>query len=209
MIPLNDPRVLTLARADVAPVFIHPHALVETSKVGMGSRVFAFAHISSGAIVGRDCVIRDHSSIEQGARIGDRVTVSSGVYLWSGTLLEDDVFVGPNVCFTVDKYPRAASDSVGAPRRVGREAPEPITVRRGASIGAGAILLPGIEIGEYALVGAGAIVSQSVPPHGLVVGQPARLVGQVCRRGHRLSLADDPSACLECQEADAQEQWVA
>lgn len=200
MIPLNDPRMLTLARSDNPPVFIHPQALVETSRVGAGTRVWAFAHVCSGAVVGRDCNICDHTFIEQNARVGDRVTLKCGVYLWAGTVIEDDVFIGPNVSFTNDRYPRS------------RQTPslyEGVTIRRGASIGAGAVLLPGVEVGEYAMVGAGSIVTTTVPPHALVYGQPARVVAQVCIRGHRLSLSEEPHQCLECNEEESAQRWAA
>lgn len=200
MIPLNDPRMLSLAPRDASPMFIHPQALVETSRVGAGTRVWAFAHVCSGANIGRDCNICDHTFIERDAKIGDRVTLKSGVYLWSGTVIEDDVFIGPNVSFTNDKYPRSQQY---LPK------PEGVTIRRGASIGAGAILLPGIEIGEYAMIGAGSIVTSTVPPYALAYGQPARIMGQVCIKGHRLSLHDDPHDCAECQEESASSHWAA
>lgn len=200
MRPLNEPRSLTLAPRDAAPLFVHPNALVETSRIGQGTRIWAFAHVCSGAVVGRDCNICDHTFIERDARIGDRVTLKSGVYVWAGTLIEDDVFVGPNVSFTNDKYPRSQQY---LPK------PDGVTIRRGASIGAGAMLLPGVEIGEYAMVGAGSIVTTAVPPYALVYGQPAQIMGQVCRKGHRLTLRDDPQECPECLEVQSKDQWAA
>lgn len=156
--------------------FIHPQALVETPNVGAGTRVWAFAHLLPGAVVGRDCNICDGVFIEGDALVGDRVTVKCGVQLWSGVTLEDDVFVGPNATFTNDPFPRS------------RQYPESFartTVRRGASIGANATLLPGITVGERAMIGAGAVVTRDVPEGATVVGNPARVVGSVDARGDR------------------------
>ncbi|HUQ81191.1 MAG TPA: DapH/DapD/GlmU-related protein, partial [Gemmatimonadaceae bacterium] len=125
--------------------FAHPQSLVESPNIGEGTRVWAFAHILPGAKVGRDCNICDHVFIENDVVVGDRVTVKCGVQLWDGVALEDDVFVGPNATFTNDLFPRS------------RQRPEQFarpTVRAGASIGANATLLPGIEIGQGAMVGA-------------------------------------------------------
>lgn len=150
--------------------FVHPQAIVETQDVGAGTRVWAFAHILPGAVVGRDCNICDGVFVEGDVVVGDRVTVKCGVQLWSGVTLEDDVFVGPNATFTNDPFPRSRQYPQSFPRTV---------VRRGASIGANATLLPGITIGERAMVGAGAVVTRSVPPRAIVVGNPARIVGEV------------------------------
>ena len=146
--------------------FAHPQSLVESSNVGDGTRVWAFAHILPAAVIGRDCNICDHVFIENDVVVGDRVTVKCGVQLWDGVTLEDDVFVGPNATFTNDPFPRS------------RQRPEQFsrtTVRAGASIGANATLLPGIEIGRGALVGAGAVVTHDVPPGVVVTGNPARI----------------------------------
>ena len=146
--------------------FSHPQALVETDRVGAGTRVWAFAHVLPGAVIGRDCNICDHVFIENDVVVGDRVTVKCGVQLWDGVTLEDDVFVGPNATFTNDAFPRSRQ----YPERFART-----TVRAGASIGANATLLPGIEIGRGAMVGAGAVVTHDVPPGVVVTGNPARI----------------------------------
>ena len=154
--------------------FKHPQALVETQDIGRGTRVWAFAHVLPGAQIGEDCNICDHTFIEGGARIGNRVTLKCGVHVWTGINIEDDVFVGPNATFTNDRTPRS------------RQWPSefPVTrVRRGASIGASATLLPGVTIGEHAMVGAGAVVTRDVPPYASVVGNPARILGYVTRDG--------------------------
>ena len=151
-----------------ADYFRHPQALVESPHVGAGTRVWAFAHVLPGAVIGRDCNLCDGVFVENDVRVGDRVTVKCGVQLWDGVTLEDDVFVGPNATFTNDPFPRSRAYPAAFPRTV---------VRRGASIGANATLLPGIEIGAGAMIGAGAVVTRSVPPHAVVVGNPARVVG--------------------------------
>lgn len=153
---------------------IHPSALVESDQIGGGTRIWAFAHVSEGAIVGEESNICDHTFLESGVVVGNRVTLKSGVYLWTGTEIEDDVFVGPNATFTNDAYPRSRAYLDEHPRTI---------VRRGASIGAGAVILPGIEIGAYAMIGAGAVVTRSVPAFALAYGNPARVHGRVDRRG--------------------------
>jgi acetyltransferase-like isoleucine patch superfamily enzyme len=153
--------------ADAArPVFVHERALVETDAIGPGTRIWAFAHVMPGAHIGADCNICDHTYIEGDVVVGDRVTIKSGVFLWDGLRIEDDVFIGPQATFTNDRFPRS---------RQSFECPT-LIVRRGASIGAGAVLLPGVTIGEYAMVGAGAVVTADVPSHAVVVGNPARVV---------------------------------
>jgi UDP-2-acetamido-3-amino-2,3-dideoxy-glucuronate N-acetyltransferase len=148
--------------------FIHPQALCESDDVGAGTRIWAFAHLLPGAIVGRDCNICDGVFIENGAILGDRVTVKSGVQVWDGVSLGDDVFVGPNATFTNDRMPRS---------RVWHDTPGRTIVHDEASIGANATILPDLEIGRGAMVGAGAVVTRSVPAHAIVVGNPARITG--------------------------------
>jgi len=151
--------------------FIHPQAIVEPgARIGAGTRVWAFAHVLGGAKVGRDCNLCDHTFIENEVVIGDEVTIKCGVYLWDGVELHDQVFVGPNATFTNDKYPRSRR----RPERYERT-----VVCRGASIGANATILPGLRIGERAMVGAGAVVTRDVPPNAIVTGNPARIVGYV------------------------------
>ncbi len=152
----------------MAEVFVHPQGLCESDQVGAGTRVWAFAHVLPGARVGADCNICDGVFIESKAIVGDRVTVKCGVQLWDGVELEDDVFVGPNATFTNDPMPRSRQWPEEFPRTV---------VREGASIGANATILPGLEIGQGAMIGAGAVVTRSVPPHAIVVGNPARISG--------------------------------
>jgi acetyltransferase-like isoleucine patch superfamily enzyme len=145
---------------------IHPSALCESETVGAGTRIGAFAHIQPGARIGRDCEIGPHVLIENGAVLGDRVTVKAGVQLWDGVQLEHEVFVGPNATFTNARLPRA--DGAEALRTV---------VHHRAAIGANATILPGLEIGANAVVGAGAVVTRSIPPNAIVAGNPARISG--------------------------------
>lgn len=155
-------------------VKIHQTALVHSEQIGSGTRVWAFVNICPGARIGAECNICDHVFIENDVQVGDRVTVKCGVQLWDGVTLEDDVFVGPNATFTNDPFPRSRSYLAEYPRTI---------VRRGASIGANATILPGITIGTNAMVGAGAVVTRDVPPHAIVIGNPARITGYAaCER---------------------------
>jgi acetyltransferase-like isoleucine patch superfamily enzyme/dTDP-4-dehydrorhamnose 3,5-epimerase-like enzyme len=151
-------------------VFLHPQAICESGAVGPRTRVWAFAHVLPGATIGADCNICDHVFIENDVRIGDRVTIKSGVQLWDGLRLGDDVFVGPNATFSNDKFPRSKQYQATV---------DETFVARGASIGAGAVVLPGIRIGQDAMVGAGAVVTHDVPARAIVSGNPARIVGYV------------------------------
>lgn len=159
--------------------FRHPAAIVESEEIGAGTRVWAFAHILPGARVGSGCNICDHVFVENDVVVGDRVTVKCGVQLWDGVRLEDDVFVGPNATFTNDLFPRS--------RQIPAEFKRTL-VRRGASIGANATVLPGLTVGREAMVGAGAVVTHDVPARAIVVGNPAAIVGYVNSR-ERASVA--------------------
>jgi UDP-2-acetamido-3-amino-2,3-dideoxy-glucuronate N-acetyltransferase len=148
--------------------FAHPDARIETDEIGPRTRIWAFAHVLRGARVGADCNICDHTFIEGGAEVGDRVTIKCGVQLWEGVTLEDDVFVGPNATFTNDPFPR----SMRQPESYART-----RVRRGASIGANATILPGVTIGPEAMIGAGAVVTRDVPARAIVMGNPGYVSG--------------------------------
>ena len=158
--------------------FIHPTALVENSEIGARTRVYAFVHILPGAVIGADCNINDHCFVEGDVVIGDRVTVKCGNYLWDGLRVEDDAFLGPNVVYTNDIFPRSK-------RYPGKF--QQIRIRKGASLGANSVLKGGITIGQYAMVGMGSVVTRDVPDHALVYGNPARMHGYVCRCGEKLS----------------------
>jgi acetyltransferase-like isoleucine patch superfamily enzyme len=167
-------------------VFIHPAALVETPDVGAGTRVWAFAHLAPGSRVGRDCNVCDHTFLEKGASIGDRVTVKCGVHLWTGVTCEDDVFLGPSAVFTNDLFPRSGQHI---------DAYVPTLVKQGASIGANATIVAGVTIGRWAMVGAAAVVTRDVPDYALVVGSPARRTAWVGRHGRKLVEKDGAWVC--------------
>ncbi|TNF36669.1 MAG: isomerase [Gammaproteobacteria bacterium] len=150
--------------------FIHEKGICDSKRVGSGTRVWAFAHVLSGAVLGEDCNICDHVFIENDVIIGDRVTIKCGVQVWDGVTIEDDVFIGPNATFTNDMFPRSKVYPESFARTV---------IGHGASIGANATILPGLTIGQNAMVGAGAVVTRSVPPNAIVVGNPAHIVGYV------------------------------
>jgi UDP-2-acetamido-3-amino-2,3-dideoxy-glucuronate N-acetyltransferase len=161
------------------PYFIHSHALVETDAIGEGTRIWAFAHVMQGAVVGSNCNIGDHAFLESNVLVGDGVTIKNGVAVWDGVSLGDHVFVGPNAVFTNDRNPRAAV-------KKDREQFALTDVCEGASIGANATIVCGVTIGRYAFVGAGAVVLHDIPPYALVVGNPARQIGFMCECGERL-----------------------
>jgi UDP-2-acetamido-3-amino-2,3-dideoxy-glucuronate N-acetyltransferase len=146
-------------------VLKHPTAIVESTCIGSGTRIDAFAHILAGVRIGEACRIGGHTFLECGVVLGSRVVVERGVQLWEGVTLEDDVFVGPNATFTNRGFPQAGIERT--------------LVKSGASIGANATLLPGVAIGERAMVGAGAVVTRNVPPHAIVAGNPAGIIGYV------------------------------
>jgi acetyltransferase-like isoleucine patch superfamily enzyme/dTDP-4-dehydrorhamnose 3,5-epimerase-like enzyme len=158
-------------------VFIHEKAIVEPgATIGPHTRIWAFAHILSGATLGEDCNICDSVFIENQVHIGDRVTIKCGVQVWDGITIESDVFVGPNVTFTNDLFPRS------------KHYPEKFLetiIHTGASIGANATILPGIEVGSHAMIGAGAVVTRNVPAYAIVVGNPARIHGYVATTGSK------------------------
>jgi acetyltransferase-like isoleucine patch superfamily enzyme len=170
--------------------FVHAKAIIDGgASIGKGTRVWAFAHILPGAIIGEDCNICDHTFVEGGVRVGDRVTVKCGVALWEGLVIEDDVFIGPDAVFTNDSRPRS--------RKHPRDFLKTI-LKQGCSIGANSTILPGLAIGRWAMVGAGAVVTHSVPDYALVYGNPARLSGWVCRCGEKLVRSAGSALVCQC-----------
>ncbi len=164
----------------------HEAALVESNAIGRDTRIWAWAHILAGAVIGEECNICDHTFIENDVVLGNRVTVKCGVQLWDGITVEDDVFIGPNATFTNDPFPRSKQ----YPERFART-----VVKRGASIGANATILPGRTIGERAMVGAGAVVTRDVPPFAIVAGNPAVIIGyEGARPEHEAAVVSPPSA---------------
>ena len=149
---------------------VHEKAIVGTENIGEGTRIWAFCNIMEGAAVGKNCNICDGCFIEGNVIVGDNVTLKNGVYLWDGIVIEDNVFIGPNATFTNDKYPRSGNTEYEQEKTV---------LKKGCSIGAGAVVLPGITVGEHAMVGAGAVVTKDVPDFALVYGNPAKINGKV------------------------------
>ena len=169
--------------------YLHPAAICESASIGDGTRIWAFVHVLPKAVIGSECNICDGVFIENDVVVGDRVTVKCGVQLWDGVEIEDDVFIGPNATFTNDKYPRS---------KIYPESFARTLIRKGASIGANATILPGITIGAGAMVGAGSVVTRSVPPNAIVVGNPAKIVGYVNASMERIA-ADEKSETADQQ----------
>jgi acetyltransferase-like isoleucine patch superfamily enzyme len=159
---------------------IHPTADVQTASIGDGTRIWQNCVVLPGAIIGRDCNLCAGVFVENDVIIGERVTLKSGVQLWDGVVVEDDVFIGPNATFTNDLFPRS---------RHKLEAVLRTTLRRGASVGANATIMPGITIGEHSMVGAGAVVTRDVPPYAVVIGNPATITGYVDVQNNRKLVA--------------------
>jgi len=175
----------------VADYFVHESAYVDDGAlIGAGTKVWHFCHVMPEAVIGRNCSLGQNVVVMSRTRIGNNVRVQNNVSIYEGVVLEDDVFCGPSCVFTNVLNPRS---------HVSRKAEyETTLVKRGASIGANATVVCGVTLGEFAFVGAGAVITSDVPPHALMVGVPARRVGWMCECGERLRLAGGGAACVRC-----------
>lgn len=169
--------------------FVHEKGICDSESIAEGTRIWAFAHVMKGAQIGRKCNIGEHSYVEGKVTIGNGCTIKNGVAVWDAVTLEDDVFVGPYVVFTNDFRPRAFLKRGGSQYL-------PTLLKKGCTLGANSTIICGVTIGQYAMVGAGSVVSKDVPAHTLVVGNPARLIGRVCFCGERLNARD---FCPQCR----------
>lgn len=156
----------------------HSTASVESKNIGKSSYVWQYTVILKGAIVGENCNINCHCFIENNVVIGNNVTVKSGVYIWDGARIQDDVFIGPNVTFSNNMRPRSKHKPIKH---------ESATLMKGSSIGAGAVLVGNVTVGQYAMIGAGSVVTKDVPANNLWFGNPARFHAYVCTCGHKLN----------------------
>lgn len=184
-------------------VRIHPTAEVsDRASIGEGTGIWHQCQIRDGASIGRHCILGKGVYVDFDVRIGNNVKVQNYVSIYHGVEIEDGVFIGPHVCFTNDNFPRAVNPDGSLKSaqdwEVGR-----VLIKRGVALGANATILPKVVVGEWAMVGAGAVVTKDVPAYGLVVGNPARLIGFVCPCGHRLQAGAPvgetmPAYCPHC-----------
>lgn len=178
----------------MADAFIHPSSFVdEGARVGRGTKIWHFCHVMPGAVIGERCSLGQNVVVMPGTRIGNNVKIQNNVSIYEGVELEDDVFCGPSCVFTNVINPRSHVSRKHDYRKT--------LVRRGASIGANATVVCGVTLGEYAFIGAGAVVTSDVPSYGLMVGVPARQVGWMCQCGERLHLAQGRGSCSSCGSA--------
>jgi UDP-2-acetamido-3-amino-2,3-dideoxy-glucuronate N-acetyltransferase len=186
--------------------YFHPTALVETQNVGEGTNIWAYAHVMKNAVIGSHCNIGDHCFIESGVAVGNGVTIKNGNMLFEGLTLEDGVFVGPHVFFTNDLYPRSPRLEQAQIRYENKDWLSATLVQRGATLGAGAIIIAGVSIGEFAMIGAGTVVTKDVSPYALVVGNPSRFQGWVCQCGQRIFFSNGTTTCLTCRKSYKQNE---
>jgi UDP-2-acetamido-3-amino-2,3-dideoxy-glucuronate N-acetyltransferase len=178
----------------MADYFVHSSSFVDDGAViGAGSNIWHFSHVMPGAVIGERCNLGQNVVVMPGTRLGNNVKVQNNVSIYEGVVLEDDVFCGPSCVFTNVMNPRS---------HISRKAEYRQTlVRRGATIGANATVVCGVTVGEYAFIGAGAVVTADVPSYGLMVGVPARRVGWMCQCGVRLNISGGTARCESCASA--------
>jgi UDP-2-acetamido-3-amino-2,3-dideoxy-glucuronate N-acetyltransferase len=182
--------------------YVHPSAFVaQDAELGPGTKVWHLAQVREGARVGAECILGKGAYVGEGVHIGNRVKIQNGASIYPGATVEDGVLVGPHVCFTNDRYPRAVNAD-GSLKTAADWTVGTILVREGASLGAASVLIAGVTVGRWAMVAAGAVVSRDVPDFALVAGNPARRMGYVCACGHRLREAGEGRlVCESCGAA--------
>ncbi len=186
-------------------VIIHPTAIVDPqAQIGAGTRIWHWTQVREGVVIGPESIIGKGCYLDAGVQIGSRVKLQSNISVFHGVTIEDGVFVGPHVCFTNDKAPRAINPD-GSLKGAADWTVSSTLIRYGASLGANATIVCGVSVGRFAMVAAGAVVTRDVPDYGLVLGNPARLVGYVCPCGQRLPGGPTPTpearACPACGRA--------
>ncbi len=162
--------------------YVHPNALVESERIGAKTRIWAFVQVQKNAEIGEDCNLGNGVFVENGVKIGNRVTIKNGISLWEGLVIQDDVFLGPHAVFTNDMFPRSKM-------HLGNYLTT--NIKKGASVGANATVLCGITLGSYCMIGAGAVVTKSVPDFALVSGNPARFKYWISKNGEKLNFNDE------------------
>lgn len=179
-------------------VTIHPSAEVSPkAQIGSGTRVWHLVQIREGVQIGQNCILGKDVYVDFDVKIGDNVKIQNSALIYHGATLEDGVFIGPQVCLTNDKLPRAITPD-GQLKGNDDWLVGPTLIKYGASIGAGSLILPNVTVGRFALVGAGSVVTRNVPDHALVVGAPARLIGYVCRCGRKMEPQGETWYCSIC-----------
>jgi UDP-2-acetamido-3-amino-2,3-dideoxy-glucuronate N-acetyltransferase len=178
--------------------YVHESSYVDAGAVvGRGTKIWHFSHVMPGAVIGERCNLGQNVVVMPGTRLGNNVKVQNNVSIYEGVTLEDDVFCGPSMVFTNVLNPRSHVSRKHEYR--------PTLVKRGTSIGANATVVCGVTLGEYAFVGAGAVITSDVPAYALMVGVPARRVGWMCQCGERLQLKEGKGACARCGDTYAEQ----
>jgi UDP-2-acetamido-3-amino-2,3-dideoxy-glucuronate N-acetyltransferase len=174
-------------------LYIHPSAEVDKSaSIGDETMIWNNVQIRENASLGNHCIVSKDAYIDAGVSIGSFCKIQNSVSIYAGVSVADEVFIGPNACFTNDLFPRAINDEWEITKTV---------LHKGCSIGANATLICGVEIGEYSMVGAGSVVTQDIPSHALVVGNPSKVIGYVCKKGHRMNAINKSDYfCELCNE---------